>query len=87
MELKQATLVILASANGRDGWCPVKPENVPAWAKEPDCIARLVAGHMCMKCDEGPDGSQWYRAATEDELRALACAQERNIEQHATVTL
>lgn len=65
---KQVVLVILASENGRDHWYPVKPEAVPAWIKNPETIGRIVSGEACMKCDEGDDGSLWYRAATEDEI-------------------
>lgn len=61
-EFAQALLVILRSPNGRDGWTPVKPEDVPAWVKAPDNMAKLVAGEMCMKADEGQSGSDWYRA-------------------------
>lgn len=61
-QLAQGLLVILKSDNGRDGWTPVMPEDVPEWVKAPDNMARLVAGEMCMKPDEGEKGSAWYRA-------------------------
>lgn len=60
--LKQAFAVIYRSPNGRDGWQPVKWEEVPTWVKEPKNMARLVAGEACMKCDEGETGSDWFRA-------------------------
>lgn len=60
--MKEAFAVIYRSANGRDGWQPVKWEDVPAWVKEPGNMAKLISGEMCMKCDEGPAGSDWYRA-------------------------
>lgn len=77
--LSQARLIIYASPNGRDGWAPVKPEAIPAWVKAPDNVARLVAGEMCMKADEGTAGSDWYRAEKlpmleAGEIRALADA-------------
>lgn len=63
-DLKQAILVILASVNGRDGWHPIRQPECPAWLLEPNVMGALVAGEMCMKCDEGESGSVWYRAET-----------------------
>lgn len=60
--LAEARLIIHASDNGRSNWRPVDPAAVPAWVKEPDNVAHLVAGEMCMKADEGDKGSLWYRA-------------------------
>lgn len=60
--IKQAYLVIHCSVNGRDGWHPVKDDELPAWVKEPDVMCRLVRGECAMKCDEGEVGSMWYRA-------------------------
>ena len=60
--MAEALLVIMRSANGRDGWTPVAPADVPAWVKEGGNMAKLVAGEMCMKADEGMKGSDWYRA-------------------------
>lgn len=68
---KKAELVIFASVNGRDGWTPVKPDDVPAWVIHPDNMAHLVAGETCMKCDEGPKGSLWYMAKPVDEARVI----------------
>lgn len=61
-EVKQIELVILRSPNGRTHWKPVRITEVPEWVKKPDNMARLVAGDACMKCDEGPWGSDWYVA-------------------------
>jgi hypothetical protein len=61
-DYKQARLVILESENGRDGWKPLMPEQVPEWVKHPDNLARLVAGEMCMDPTKGDKGSPWYRA-------------------------
>lgn len=61
-EVKQVKATILTSATGRDPWHPLKADEVPAWVKDPDNMARLVKGEACMKCDEGPNGSNWYRA-------------------------
>lgn len=60
--LKQANLVILTSVNGRDGWHPLKAEEVPDWVKTPDNMARMVAGYQCMDPTQPDDGSAWYRA-------------------------
>jgi hypothetical protein len=61
-DLKQANLVILTSVTGRDGWHPLKFEEVPDWVKTPDNIARLRAGFACMDPTQPNDGSNWYRA-------------------------
>ena len=73
-----AQLVILASKNGRDDWFPVEHSEVPEWVKDPDNMGRLVNGEACMKCDEGPTGSLWYRAATTEEMSDM----ERIIAAH-----
>ena len=63
--MPDARLIILRSANGEDGWTPVKPDDVPAWLKEPDVMGRLVAGEMA----QGPvnvllpdEMRPWFRA-------------------------
>ena len=61
-EQKRAVLVIYKSANGRDGWCPVFPADVPEWLKAPEIVGRLVAGEQCCDVAQGPAGSDWYRA-------------------------
>lgn len=60
--IAQTRLVILRSEDGRDNWQSVLPADVPEWVKAPENIARLVAGDMCMKADEGEKGSDWFRA-------------------------
>ena len=64
--MAEAMVVVMRSANGEDGWEPVKPEDVPDWVKEPDCMGRLVAGDMAQGPAEGllvPDEVRaWYRA-------------------------
>ena len=60
--MKQATLIIYRSENGRDGWQPVMPDDVPGWVSNPITLGRLIAGEECMKADEGGNGSAWYRA-------------------------
>lgn len=77
MSESQAHLVIYRSPNGRDGWAPVKPDEVPEWVKQPDNVARMVAGEMCMKADEGDKGSDWYIGIRVEELQAMAKAQEK----------
>lgn len=81
--MTEANLVILASENGRDQWTPVKPEDVPAWVKEPDNVSRMMAGYACVKCDEGEKGSLWYRAVPPDEFAQMAAAQHRRDERNA----
>lgn len=88
MALKQISLVILESRNGRDGWMPVKPEDVPAWVKDPLNVDRLVKGESCMKCDEGPKGSNWYRGMPMDDFRRWQKAENKRIrkmQRNATV--
>lgn len=75
--LKQAMLVIFASSNGRDGWKPMKASEIPDWVKSPDNMARLVAGEMCMKCDEGDKGSMWYLAKRVVDVEAIAKAKAK----------
>lgn len=64
--MPEALLIILKSPNGRDGWTLVKPEDVPAWVKEPHRMARLVAGDMMMDPTQGENGTDWYRAEKVD---------------------
>jgi hypothetical protein len=85
-ELAQANLIIVRSPNGRDGWEPVPPAEVPTWVKSPDNIAHLVAGEMCMKRDENDrtdKGSDWYRAISVDDAIAVnkALAKRKRREQ------
>lgn len=61
-DVKQTLAVVYESDNGRDGWRPVKPEDVPAWVKDPKVMAHLLDGQEAMDCGEGTTGSKWYRA-------------------------
>lgn len=83
MDFQQIELVILASGNGRDGWSPVKPEDVPEWVKAPDNMGRLVKGETCMKCDEGEKGSLWYVALKPRDYQALVAAQQKRDRKNA----
>ena len=75
--MEQINLVILQSKNGRDGWEPVKPDDVPWWVKDPVNMGRMVKGETCMKCDEGPKGSPWYRGLTPEGFARWLKAQEK----------
>jgi hypothetical protein len=68
---QQIELVIFSSVNGRDGWQPVKPADVPEWVKGMENMRRLVNGETCMKCDEGPKGSLWYMGRPLDQARKI----------------
>jgi hypothetical protein len=57
--MPEGLLMILYSANGRDGWTLVKPEDVPAWVKTSENVARMVHGDMC--CDPSTGDEGWYR--------------------------
>jgi hypothetical protein len=60
---KVANLVILHSDNGSTDWKLVKPEDVPVWVKDPDCIGHLVHGQMATHPTEK---TGWYRAERVD---------------------
>lgn len=77
--MNQALLVIYASENGRDGWQPVKADDLPEWVRAPETIGRLVAGEMCMKADEGDKGSLWYRAGRNHDLERQALAERKRM--------
>jgi len=79
----KAELVILASDNGRDGWAPVLPVDVPAWVRAPGNIAKLIAGHECMKANEGEKGSMWYRAIPASDYAMIVAAQQRRAARNA----
>lgn len=79
----QAHLVILRSKDGRSDWQPVLPADVPEWTKRPEYMGRLVAGEMCMKCDEGPAGSDWYRAVPAREFAQMVEAQRKRARRAA----
>lgn len=60
--MPEGLLVILRTETPRDdaSWKLVLPADVPEWVKEPDNMARLVAGDMCSKPEADEFG--WYRA-------------------------
>lgn len=58
--MPEATLIIFKSKNGRDGWEPVLPADVPEFVKKPTTIGRLVEGQMAMNPQDGENA--WYRA-------------------------
>lgn len=70
--LKQAVLMIYRSANGRDGWAPVPPAEVPEWLKDLEVMGKLVDGQECMDAAEGETGSYWYRAVRARDALAVA---------------
>lgn len=57
--MKQARLVIFESPHGRGEWKPLKPEDVPAWVKNPDVLGRIVSGEIAM---DTAHGTNWYCA-------------------------
>jgi hypothetical protein len=61
IEKKMTTgnLVIFVSQDNGVTWKPVKPGDVPAWARHPDVVGQMVAGDMCQDLKKGPE---WYRA-------------------------
>jgi hypothetical protein len=56
----QARLVIFRSQDGDKDWKPVKPEDVPAFVKDPDTLGRLMDGEMVRHLTEDLG---WYMAA------------------------
>lgn len=59
---KTANFIIYRSKDGRGDWSPVLPQDVPAWVKDPDVMGEMARGQAACKCDEGPTGSDWFRA-------------------------
>jgi hypothetical protein len=59
----EAFLVIFKSADGKTGWSPVKPEDVPEWVKTPVHIGRIMNGEMVSS------GDGWYVAAKAADLQ------------------
>ena len=59
--MTQGTLIIYTSENGRDGWTPVLPADVPDWLKREDRMGRLVAGEMASD-PRSAKPHNWYRA-------------------------
>lgn len=56
----EAQLVFLSrhpDATAAD-WAGVLPADVPAWAKDPEVVGRLVGGEEA----QDPDTGRWYRA-------------------------
>ena len=70
--MKQHALIIFESVTGRDQWKPILPSDVPEWVKDPDIIARMMDGEICMNAAIGDKGSLWYYAeqAPSDEMIA-----------------
>jgi len=68
--VKQDTLIIYTSENGRDGWTPVLPAYVPDWLSARDRMSRLVAGEM-VSDPRSAIPHIWYRAEV-----VRACAKE-----------
>lgn len=60
--MPEALIVVWKSANGREDWEPVLPDDVPAWVKEPHRMAKMIEGDMICDPTEGESGSDWYRA-------------------------
>lgn len=61
--MPEALIIVYASENGRDGWAPVMPADIPEFVKDPDCMGKLLAGYQVMDPSMGETGSRWYRAA------------------------
>lgn len=61
-----AMLIFYKSEDDGRTWEPVLPADVPEWCKEPDYVARLVAGQMASKESPlivaNPQRKIWYRA-------------------------
>lgn len=64
----QIELVIFTSTTGRAPWHPIRADEVPAFVKDPDVMARLASGEECMDCAQGSTGSNWYRALPVSEI-------------------
>jgi hypothetical protein len=62
--LKKGLFLILASEylDHRQKWYVVPHEELPQWLLNPDTLGELANGMVAMKCDEGTNGSLFYRA-------------------------
>lgn len=65
MSLSIGKFVILAS-DDMEKWEPLMSEDVPNFVKDPDTMARLKDGDMCLDTTKDP---RWFRA---EELRIHA---------------
>ena len=78
-------LVVFRSANGRNDWYLVKPEDVPDWVKEVDNMARLVDGEVCMNA-QSESGTDWFMALpmpTPEDIDVWMAAQTKRAERAA----
>jgi len=77
--ISEGMFVIFRSENGRDGWKPVKPEDVPDWVKDPDNMAHMVDGEACMDPTQD-SGTDWFMALPlppQADIDAWAAAQAK----------
>lgn len=82
---QEGVLVIYKSANGVDGWEPVKAVDVPKWLVEsPEILGRAVDGEACRNDDPGllmpVEARPWYiakRVISEQEMSVVAAAQAK----------
>lgn len=68
---KQAHFIVYRSPHGRGDWTPVLPQDVPEWVKDPDVMGEMARGNAACKNDEGPTGSDWFRADKIDVQSAV----------------
>lgn len=60
--MPSALIIVYKSPNGRDGWEPVKQEDVPEWVADPTNMANMLEGYMANDPTQGEAGSDWWRA-------------------------
>ena len=72
MELKEARFIIFESPNGRDGWKPILPVDVPEWIKPAHVMGRLANGDMVT---DPKLTTNWYRAQ-----RVLSEAEQKRVD-------
>lgn len=69
-DFQQGLLIIYVSHDDGETWEMVEPARVPDWLKEPNVMARLVAGEMAKNRDVGLTVKEellpWYRASKFD---------------------
>jgi hypothetical protein len=75
--MSEAYLIIFESENGRDGWRPLLPVEVPEWVKDPDVLGTLLNGQIAM---DPTKSTNWYRAErapTQADVERIFAAQRR----------
>lgn len=55
-KIAYASAIVYVSPDGHGKWTPLMSDDVPDWVKDPDVMARMLAGEDCSI------GGPWYLA-------------------------